>query len=38
LGILHNFLRGILFENTLREYSLVAIFVGIVFAIIFPWK
>lgn len=38
LGILHNFLRGILFENTVREYSLVAIFVGIVFVLIFPWK
>lgn len=38
LGILHNFLRGILFENTMREYSLVAIFIGIVFALIFPWK
>jgi hypothetical protein len=38
LGILHNFLRGILFENTVREYSLVAVFVGLVFALIFPWK
>jgi hypothetical protein len=38
LGILHNFLRGILFENTMREYSLVAVFIGLVFALIFPWK
>jgi hypothetical protein len=38
LGILHNFLRGILFENTLREYSLVAGLVGFVFLLLFPMK
>lgn len=38
LGILHNFIRGILFENTLREYSLVAVLVGAVFLMLFPLK
>lgn len=38
LGILHNYLRGVLFGNTLREYSLVGLFVGMVFFLIFPWK
>jgi len=38
LGILHNFLKERLFENTLREYSLVAVFVTIMFVILFPYK
>lgn len=38
LGILHNFIRGRLFENTLQEYSLVAFFILIMFVILFPFK
>lgn len=38
LGVLHNFLRGILFSNTLREYSLVAALVGVVFLLLLPLK
>ena len=38
LGILHSFLRGRLFKNTVNEYSLVAILMGILFLILFPWK
>ncbi|HEX7017788.1 MAG TPA: hypothetical protein VF209_02675 [Patescibacteria group bacterium] len=38
LGVLHNFLRGVLFSNTLREYSLVAAFVGAVFLLLLPLK
>ncbi len=38
LGILHNFLRGRLFSKTMNEYSLVAGFVCVVFAILFPLK
>lgn len=38
LGIMHNFLRGRLFQSALNEYSLVAALLGIVFALFFPWK
>lgn len=38
LGILHSYLKERLFESTLREYSLVAIFVAIMFVILFPYK
>lgn len=38
LGILHNYLRGRLFSNTLTEYSLVAAFMCLVFVILFPLK
>lgn len=38
LGILHSFLQERLFDNILREYSLVAVFVLIMFAILFPYK
>lgn len=38
LGLLHNFLRGILFKNALREYSLVAVLVAILFILYFPLK
>jgi hypothetical protein len=38
LGIVHNFLRGRLFSKTMTEYSLVAGFVCVVFAILFPLK
>ena len=38
LGILHSFLKERLFESTLREYSLVATFVIIMFVILFPYK
>jgi hypothetical protein len=38
LGVLHSFLRGRLFQKALTEYSLVAIFIGILFIIVFPSK
>ncbi|MBD3279839.1 MAG: hypothetical protein GF390_03990 [Candidatus Pacebacteria bacterium] len=38
LGVLHSFLRGRLFKNTLNEYSLVAIFMVILFVVLFPLK
>jgi len=38
LGILHSFLKERLFESTLREYSLVVVFVIIMFVILFPYK
>ncbi len=38
LGLLHNFLRGILFGNTMTEYSLVGALVAVVFLLIFPFK
>jgi hypothetical protein len=38
LGFLHSFLKERLFESTLQEYSLVAVFVAIMFVILFPYK
>ncbi len=38
LGILQNYLRGRLFSQTLTEYSLVALFVVILFVTVFPYK
>lgn len=38
LGVVHNFLRGRLFTNTLTEYTLVASFVGLLFFLLFPGK
>lgn len=38
LGILHNFLKDRLFDRTLREYSLVAVFVLLMFMVLFPYK
>ena len=38
LGVLHNFLKGRLFENILREYSLVIAFVIGMFLVLFPYK
>ena len=38
LGLLHNYLRGVLFDNAIREYSLVGILMGIVLVMVFPWK
>ncbi len=38
LGILHNYLKGRLFANTLTEFSLVAGFVGMMFLLLFPGK
>ncbi len=38
LGILHNYLKERLFKNTLREYSLVLIFIVIMFFVLFPYK
>lgn len=38
LGILHNYLKGRLFSRTMNEYSLVAIFVVVLFLIVFPIK
>jgi hypothetical protein len=38
IGLLQALLRGRLFKNTLREYTLAAIFLGILFLISFPLK
>lgn len=38
LGILHNYLRGRLFSNTVTEYSLVGALVMVVFILLFPGK
>ena len=38
LGVLHSYLKERLFSRTIREYTLVAIFVAIVFFILFPTK
>lgn len=38
LGVLQNYLRGILFSNAIREYSLVAGLVGAIFLMLFPLK
>jgi hypothetical protein len=38
LGILHNYLKARLFKNTLREYTLVVVFVIFIFVIMFPYK
>ena len=38
LGVLQSQLRERLFQNTANEYSLVAIFLGLIFLILFPWK
>lgn len=38
LGVLQSFLRGRLFKNTINEYSLVAIFMVILFVVLFPFK
>ncbi|MFH2118757.1 MAG: hypothetical protein ABII10_03420 [Candidatus Paceibacterota bacterium] len=38
LGVLQSQIRERLFQNTANEYSLVAIFLGIIFLILFPWK
>lgn len=38
LGLLHNYLKGRLFDKTLREYSLVLFFIFIMFLILFPYK
>lgn len=38
LGVLHNFLKGRLFSRTTTEYSLVAVFVAVIFFLVFPLK
>ncbi len=38
LGIFHNYLRGVLFTNTIREYSLVGGLVVVIFFLLFPLK
>ncbi len=38
LGLLHNYMRGRLFQSTINEFSLVAIFVIVVFILLFPGK
>lgn len=38
LGILQNYLRGILFSSAVREYSLVATLIGFIFLMLFPLK
>ncbi len=38
LGILHSFLRGRLFKNTVTEYSLMGILLAVLFLVFFPFK
>lgn len=38
LGLFHNYVRGVLFGNTLTEYSLVGAFTLVLFFFLFPWK
>lgn len=38
LGIFHSYLKGRLFTNTIGEYSMLAIFVGVTFVLLFPGK
>ena len=38
LGILQSALKGRLFSRTLTEYSLVALFIGVVFMLVVPFK
>jgi hypothetical protein len=38
LGVLQSHIRERLFQNTANEYSLVAIFLGLIFLLLFPWK
>lgn len=38
LGVLQSHLRERLFQNTSNEYSLVAIFLGLIFLVLMPWK
>lgn len=38
LGILQSHLRERLFQNTANEYSLVAVLLGLIFLVLFPWK
>lgn len=37
-GVLQSQLKERLFQNTANEYSLVAVFLGLIFLILFPWK
>ena len=38
LGLLHNYMRGRLFQSTINEFTLVAVFVTTVFILLFPGK
>lgn len=38
LGLAHNYMRGRLFQSTLNEFTLVAVFVITVFILLFPGK
>jgi len=38
LGLFHNYVRGVLFSNTLTEYSVVAVFTIVLFFFLFSWK
>ncbi len=38
LGIMHSFLKGRLFKNTMNEYLLVSLSVFVLFLILLPWK
>jgi hypothetical protein len=38
LGVLQSQIRERLFQNTANEYSLVAVLLGVIFLILFPWK
>ncbi len=38
LSMLHNLLKGRLFRNTYQEFTLVAVMLGLMMMILFPWK
>jgi len=38
LGVLQSHFQNRLFQNTLNEYSMVALFLCVVFALLLPWK
>lgn len=38
LGLFHNYVRGLLFSNTITEYSLVAALTVVLFFFLFSWK
>jgi len=38
IGVLQSQIKERLFANTANEYSLVAVFLGIIFLVLFPWK
>ncbi len=38
LGVLQNYLKSRLFQNTIQEYSAVALLTGVAFFLLLPWK